>query len=122
MRQELGAAGERAAARYLRSLGFKILESRYRCPRGEIDLIARDGSSLVFVEVKTRRSGSGWVPEDAVTVSKQRRIRGVALWYLANRRSLSEIGLRFDVVAVELHGREFECRLYPGAFLGEGMD
>jgi putative endonuclease len=122
LRQKLGVAGEQAAARYLRSLGYKILESRYRCPRGEIDLIVRDGTSLVFVEVKTRRAGTGWCPEEAITVSKQRRIQSVALWYLAGRKKVPERGVRFDVVAVWASGNDFECRQYPGAFLGEGMD
>src|SRR6185437_3918670 len=76
----LGDRGERAAARYLRSKGLRIITRGYRTRLGEIDLIARDGDTLVFVEVKSRRRG---VPAEAVTLAKQRRLTLAALQFLA---------------------------------------
>jgi putative endonuclease len=92
----LGNEGERAAARYLRRRGLRIITRNYRTTRGEIDLIARDGDTLVFVEVKTRRAGR---PAEAVTPQKQRRLTLAALNFL-RRFELLEQRCRFDVVAV----------------------
>ncbi len=92
----LGDRGEREAARYLRRQGFRILVQGYRTPRGEVDLIARDGDTLVFVEVKTRRQGE---PAEAVTPEKQRRLTLAALQFL-KRHNLFEQRSRFDVVAI----------------------
>src|SRR3954471_24854248 len=72
----LGDRGERLAARHLRRQGLRIILRGYRTPRGEIDLIARDGQTLVFVEVKARRTGE---PVEAVTPEKQRRLTLAAL-------------------------------------------
>jgi putative endonuclease len=92
----LGRRGERAAARYLRRRGLRVITRSYRTTRGEIDLIARDGDTLVFVEVKTRRAGR---PAEAVTPEKQRRLTLAALQFL-KRFDLLEQRCRFDVVAV----------------------
>jgi putative endonuclease len=92
----LGDRGERAAARYVRRQGFRILLRGYRTARGEIDLIARDGDVLVFVEVKTRRQGE---PAEAVTAEKQRRLTLAALRFL-KEHGLLEQRCRFDVVAI----------------------
>jgi putative endonuclease len=92
----LGDRGERAAARYLRRQGLRVLVRGYRTRCGEIDLIARDGDTLVFVEVKARRQG---VPAEAVTPEKQRRITLAALHFL-RRYDLLEVRSRFDVVAI----------------------
>jgi putative endonuclease len=92
----LGDEGERAAARHLRRRGLRVITRNYRTPRGEIDLIARDGDTLVFVEVKTRRAGH---PAEAVTPEKQRRLSLAALTFL-RRFGLLEQRCRFDVVAV----------------------
>jgi len=96
IRRVLGDAGERAAARDLRRRGFRVITRGYRTARGEIDLIARDGDTLVFVEVKTRRSGH---PAEAVTPEKQRRLTLAALHFL-RKYQLLEQRCRFDVVAV----------------------
>ncbi|SIO58643.1 putative endonuclease [Singulisphaera sp. GP187] len=93
----LGSRGERHAARYLREQGFRILAKGYRTPLGEIDLIARDGDVLVFVEVKSRRQGQ---PAEAVTLEKQRRLTMAALQFLARHRLLENQQARFDVVAI----------------------
>jgi putative endonuclease len=92
----LGDRGERAAAQYLHSRGFRILLRGYRTRFGEIDLIARDGNTLVFIEVKSRRRGT---PAEAVTLEKQRRLTLAALHFL-KRYQLLEQASRFDVVAI----------------------
>ncbi len=92
----LGDRGERAAARYLRRQGMRILLRGYRTSQGEIDLIARDGPSLVFVEVKARRQGE---PAEAVHEAKQRRLTLAALHFLKTH-GLLEQPSRFDVVAI----------------------
>jgi putative endonuclease len=92
----LGDRGERAAARHLRRQGLRVITRNYRTPWGEIDLIARDGDTLVFAEVKTRRRGQ---PAEAVTPEKQRRLTLAALQFL-RRFGLLEQRARFDVVAV----------------------
>jgi putative endonuclease len=92
----LGDRGERAAARFLRRKGLRVITRGYRTARGEIDLIARDGDTLVFVEVKTRRQGE---PAEAVTAEKQQRLTLAALQFL-KRFGLLEQRSRFDVVAV----------------------
>jgi putative endonuclease len=92
----LGDRGERAAARYLRRRGLRIITRGYHTPWGEIDLVARDGEVLVFAEVKTRRRGT---PAEAVTPEKQRRLTVAALHFL-RRHKLLEQRSRFDVVAI----------------------
>jgi putative endonuclease len=92
----LGDRGEREAARFLRRKGLRILTRGYRTHQGEVDLIARDGDVVVFVEVKSRRQG---VPAEAVTLEKQRRLTLAALHFL-RRNNLLEHSCRFDVVAI----------------------
>ena len=92
----LGDRGERAAARYLRRRGLRIVTRSYHTPWGEIDLVAREGDVLIFVEVKTRRRGT---PAEAVTPEKQRRLTLAALHFL-RRHNLLEQRSRFDVVAI----------------------
>ena len=92
----LGRSGEREAAKFLRRKGMRILARNYRGPAGEIDLIARDGDTLVFVEVKTRREG---VPAEAVTLEKQRNLTLTAMHFLRRYRAL-EVRSRFDIVAI----------------------
>ncbi len=92
----LGDEGERAAARHLKKRGMRVITRGYRTPRGEIDLIARDGDTLVFVEVKTRRAGH---PAEFVTEEKQRRLTLAALHFLRRHRLLDQ-HCRFDVVAI----------------------
>ena len=95
----LGPRGEQAAARYLRRQGYKIVARGERSPLGEIDLVAVDGRTVVFVEVKTRESQDSGHPADAVTPDKQRRLTRLALAYLKRHRLL-ENPARFDVVAI----------------------
>jgi putative endonuclease len=98
-RQRLGQSGEETVARYLEKNGYTILIKNYRCKIGEIDIIARDGADLVFIEVKTR-SGLGYgSPAAAVTLRKQRQITRAAQWYLAEQQFF-DVPARFDVISV----------------------
>ncbi len=96
-----GKQGEDIAVSYLRSLKYRVLETNYRCPCGEIDIVALDGNTLVFIEVKTRRTASYGPPQVSVTPFKQRQISKAALNYLASRR-LHDVSARFDVIGVVL--------------------
>jgi putative endonuclease len=95
----LAERGEQAAARYLRRLGYHIIARRDRSRLGEIDLVAVDGQTVVFVEVKTRDSSDTGNPSEAVDAAKQRRLTRLALGYLKRHRLLN-CPARFDVVAV----------------------
>ena len=114
-RRSVGQRGEEEAARFLEKRGFAILDRNVRSRLGEIDLVARDGATVVFVEVKTRREGDA--PEAAVTGGKQRRLGRLAQQYLKWKR-LGEVRGRFDVVAVTLdhEGRVKTIRHLPAAF------
>ena len=114
-RQQFGEAGEALAARLLRKRGYKILETNHRNPLGEIDLIARDGDSLVFVEVKTRKSLHFGNPKWAVTPRKQRKLSMVALYYLKTTGQ-SQSKARFDVVAIHSAGPRPEIEIVRNAF------
>lgn len=97
-RLALGAWGEEQAISFLRSKKYRILESNFRTPVGEIDIIARSGKYLVFVEVKTRRSYLFGTPQEAVGTRKQRQIIRTAQWYL--QQHSSNLQPRFDVIAI----------------------
>ena len=114
-RRELGIDGERAAERFLRRHGYTIVERNYRCPLGEIDLVALDRRTIVFVEVKTLRRAGAASPFDAVDARKQRQIARAAEHYLAARR-LVDRDVRFDVVGVCSDGAELVCELVRDAF------
>jgi len=97
--RSLGERGERAARRFLRRRGYRIVGYRQRDALGEIDLVAVDRRTVVFVEVKTRRSHDAGHPADAVDLAKQRRLTRLALAYL-KRHALTDGAARFDVVAI----------------------
>ena len=82
-RQAIGAYGERLAARHLEEHGLRILARNWRCADGEVDLILRDGDDVVFCEVKTRRTGTFGPPAAAVDPRKVKKLRGLALRWLA---------------------------------------
>jgi putative endonuclease len=98
----LGVLGESIATTFLRGVGFSIVEQNFRCVCGELDIVARDGRSIVFVEVKCRRNKIYGPPQLAVTPFKQRQISKAALVWLSKRR-LYDAEARFDVVAIVLH-------------------
>ena len=114
-RQAFGKAGEDLAVRYLKKRGYKVLERNYTCPVGEIDIIARDKKTIVFVEVKTRRSMSYGSARLAITPHKQRKISMTALYYLKCNRQVDQ-DARFDVVTVQSTGGMQEIDLIQNAF------
>jgi len=97
--QALGLRGEEIACAYLKKKNYAIVTRRFRLFRGEIDIIARDGQTLVFVEVKARADESFGRPEESVTLGKQRQIRKIALGYLVEN-PLGDAGCRFDVISI----------------------
>lgn len=97
----VGNLGEQYAAGYLSQVGYTILEKKYRLKIGEIDIIAKDNNTIVFVEVKTRRSTRCGLPAEAVTYQKQQKIKQVALCYLQQMKR-PNVACRFDVMELLL--------------------
>jgi putative endonuclease len=97
--QALGLRGEEIACAYLEKKKYTIVTRRFRMFHGEIDIVARDGTTLVFVEVKARVDESFGRPEEAVTPGKQRQIRKIAQGYLV-KSPLGDAACRFDVIAI----------------------
>jgi len=94
-----GSRSERAAERFLRGLGYRIVARNFTCPVGEIDRIALDGRCVVFVEVRSTEKNSTDAPAASVGPAKQRQLTKLALWYLKQKRLL-EHSARFDVVVI----------------------
>ncbi|PKM84409.1 MAG: YraN family protein [Firmicutes bacterium HGW-Firmicutes-11] len=99
----LGTWGEERAAVYLADQGYEILDRNYRCKAGEIDIVALEGSTVVFVEVKTRCSLACGLPGDSVTNTKKQHIRRTARWYVAEHR-MEDRDLRIDVMELLVSG------------------
>lgn len=118
-RQTLGKLGEDLACAELRRRGYAITARGYRTRFGEIDIIARHGNTLVFVEVKARHGRECGTAAEAVNVLKQRRVTQMAADYLA-RFGTSSVPCRFDVVAIEFDGGEPRITVYPNAFDATG--
>ena len=98
-KRELGDRGERAAVAFLENRGLEIVDRNWKCSYGEADVVALDGDTLVFCEVKTRRAGTAGIPEEAVTTAKQARYSKIARVY--SSRTEREFGaIRFDVIAI----------------------
>jgi putative endonuclease len=115
VRRQLGDAGEDLAAAALKKQGYKILERNYVTPLGEIDLVARHGKIVVFIEVKTRRSGVFGGPGEAVHPAKQARLRRLADYYLKQKK-LQSSPVRFDVVGVAFEGDNPHIEIITNAF------
>jgi len=98
-RRWFGTRSERAAARYLRRQGFRILAQNYTCPQGELDLVALDGTCVVFVEVRSTGSDDVSRPATSVDLAKQRRLTDLAVYFLREHRLLNQAA-RFDVLAL----------------------
>ena len=111
-KRTIGKEREDQACAFLEEQGMVILERNFFSRQGEIDVIARDGSYVVFVEVKYRKQGSAGHPEEAVNYRKIERIRRTAMFYLVRHGLPENTPVRFDVVAIE--GEEF--RHYENAF------
>jgi putative endonuclease len=110
-----GKRGEDLAAAYLAEAGYRIVERNYRCIFGEIDIVAEEGETLVFVEVKSRRSEVYGEPQLAVGDEKQKKISRIAMHYLQERRLRHRLA-RFDVVAVKLPPAGLRIELIRNAF------
>ena len=100
-RRETGILGEKIATNFLKKRGYRILETNYRCPYGEIDIIARHKDFLVFVEVRAKRSLGFGTPEESITPTKKEKIRASALYYCQTHTKLPT-SWRIDAVAIEL--------------------
>ena len=114
-RQALGISGEDLACAELQRRGYAILERRYRTRLGEIDIIAREGATIVFVEVKTRLTDEFGGAAAAITRWKQRRIARMALDYLSRQR-VQDCPCRFDVVAIDFEREGPRVTVYANAF------
>jgi putative endonuclease len=111
----VGRTGEDAAVQYLLQRGYYILERNYRCRFGEIDLVARDGDTLTFIEVKTRRSRTFGPAAAAVTHTKQRHLIKASQMYMV-QHGKREVLCRFDVVTIDMDGQESRIELIKDAF------
>jgi putative endonuclease len=111
-----GTDGEEEACNYISDLGYEIIKRRFHYGRvGEIDIVAKDGERLVFIEVKTRTQHSRGKPEDFVDVRKQRQLKRVAEGYYYINKLKDQL-CRFDVIAVDKTKPEPEIRHYKTAF------
>ena len=119
-RSKTGALGEQLACDHLASHGYDIVARNWRCPRGEIDIVARDGDCWAFVEVKTRHGRGAGLPEDAITPRKVARLVELAQTYQADN-ALGDVDWRIDLVAVELgpRGEVQRLQLVPGIGLDD---
>lgn len=109
-RRDVGLLGEKLAKNFLKKRGYRILETNYRCPEGEIDIIARHKDSLVFIEVRTKRSLQFGSPEESITLTKMEKLRVVAAHYLQTLNNLP-VSWRIDVVAVEIDQKDKPRRI-----------
>lgn len=113
--QQFGKKSERLAAEFLKRTGYRILETNYRSKLGEIDIIAREKGTIVFVEVKARNTSRFGSPKGAITPAKQRKISMVALDYL-KRSGQTEVSARFDVVAIDTASGKIDIEVVKNAF------
>ncbi|MFQ5997666.1 MAG: YraN family protein [Dehalococcoidales bacterium] len=109
-RRDVGILGEQLAKDFLKKRGYRLLESNYRCPEGEIDIIAKHKDCLVFIEVRTKRSLEFGSPEESITPTKMGKLRAVAAHYQQTHSNLPA-SWRIDVVAVELGKKDGPLRI-----------
>lgn len=114
--RSVGSRYEQEAAAFLTTKGLTVTEKNYRCRIGEIDLIARDGDTLVFCEVKYRYDGSTGDPAEAVDCRKQQTIFRAASWYMREKRLPEDTPCRFDVIAIRGIGEGMQIQWIPDAF------
>jgi putative endonuclease len=100
-RRETGILGEKLARELLKKRGYKIIETNYRCPHGEIDIVARKKDTIVFIEVRTKKSLDFGSPEESITPVKKERMRNTAFYYCQTHDDIPSIW-RIDLVAIEL--------------------
>jgi len=119
-RRDVGILGEKLAKDFLKKQGYRILETNYRCPPGEIDIIAKHKDSLVFIEVRAKTSLEFGSPEESITPTKMERLRAAASHYQQTHDNLPP-SWRIDVVAVELdqNGKTSRIELIKNAIGGD---
>ena len=100
-RRDTGILGEKLAKDFLKKRGYRIVETNYRCPEGEMDIVAKHEDYLVFVEVRTKTSLEFGSPEESITLTKQKRLKAIASRYQQTHNNLPPLW-RIDVVAIEL--------------------
>lgn len=115
----IGRLGEDEAARVLKRQGYRVIERNYRSSAGEIDIIAMEGDTIVFVEVKTRGGGAFGEGKEGVTLIKQRRIISAAFNYLA-MKGVEGAPVRFDVVSINVKDGIFTTEVIRNAFEAPG--
>jgi len=109
-RRDTGILGEKLARDFLKNKGYHVIETNFRCPQGEIDIVARDKDCLVFIEVRTKKSLSFGTPEESITPVKMERLRATAEHYRQTHDNLPP-QWRIDVVAVELDRKNKPSRM-----------
>lgn len=114
-RMRTGKKGEDIACAYLKRRGYRIVERNYKCPLGELDIVARDGDAIVFVEVKSRKSEEFGDPQLAVGLEKQKKVSRMSLTYLKEKH-LYPCNARFDVVAIKMLPDGITIELIQNAF------
>jgi len=114
-RIELGKFGEVLALKKIKLLGYKNIIRNYRCPLGEVDLIAKDGDTLVFIEIKTRKGKSIGYAKEAVNARKKRQLSKVALAYMKSNDCWGAKA-RFDVVAISIERDKQQIEVIKNAF------
>lgn len=114
-RYEKGRRGEDLAAEYLEKHGMMIVTRNFRCPLGEIDIVGRDGKTVVFVEVRSRSSSSRGFPQESIRQGKQKKLTQLARWYL-RKHGLDRQPARFDVIAINWRGNNPEVTWIVNAF------
>lgn len=119
-RREVGILGEQIARDFLGKNGYLILETNYRCTEGEIDIVARQGECLVFVEVKARRGLEFGSPEESITPAKMKKLRKASARYLQDHENHHD-SWRIDVVAIEMDrkGRATRIEIVENAVGGD---
>lgn len=115
VRRAVGTAGEDAVAAWYEARGYAIVDRNWRVRAGELDLVVTRAGTVVFCEVKTRRGDAFGAPFEAVTVQKQRRLRGLAAAWLA-QRPVGRRDLRFDVASVTPNGAGWTVDVIEAAF------
>ncbi|MCX8030290.1 MAG: YraN family protein [Thermodesulfovibrionales bacterium] len=111
---KIGNRGENIAANYLREKGYLLLHRNYLTPYGEVDIIAKENNTLVFVEVKTRKRMTFGNPYESVTLKKQAKLKNIALFYLKNIQELYQV--RFDVISIKFENGQTKIEHIKDAF------
>jgi putative endonuclease len=119
--QNLGKEGEGLALDFLSGRGYRIISRNFRTRFGEIDIIAADGPTVCFIEVKARKQARYGAPEEAVQRQKQRHMAMAAIYYLKSKHLL-DAPSRFDVVSIEYTGAHPQISLIQGAFVFDEND